>query len=139
MKSKKIDSGFVIRLETGEEIVTSLRQFCNDNNIGLARISGIGAVDKLEIGLFQSNTKKYVSKFIEKDLEVLSLQGNATLMNSESYIHLHIVTSDIDNVCIGGHLNFAQVSATVEIFLEVFQQKIERVTDVESGLNLLQF
>ncbi|MCD4819966.1 MAG: DNA-binding protein [Candidatus Cloacimonetes bacterium] len=138
MKSKKIDNGYIIRLETGEEIITSMKKFCNENRIASAKISGIGAVSKIEIGLFQSNTRKYISNIIEKDLELLSLQGNATVVDDESYIHLHIITSDINNTCFGGHLNYAFVSVTAEIFLEVFEQKIKRFKDIELGINLLK-
>ena len=42
-------SKIVLRLDKGEEVVGSLRDFCEKNNIKLACVSGIGAVNQVDV------------------------------------------------------------------------------------------
>lgn len=76
MEYRKFGKQYVIRLEKGEEIVSSIKDLCEKENIKLGSLSGIGAVNKVTAGLFKTGEKKYVSRTYEEDMEIVSLGGN---------------------------------------------------------------
>ena len=87
MEYRKFGKQYVIRLEKGEEIVSSIKDLCVKENIKLGSLSGIGAVNKVTAGLFKTGEKKYVSRTYEEDMEIVSLGGNVSRMNGETYLH----------------------------------------------------
>lgn len=139
MESKKFNNKYIVRLDKGEEIVEALKKFCKDNNIRLGSITGIGATNKVTIGLFETKTKKYISKELKGDYEIASLIGNITTMNEETYLHLHINIGDKNQNPFSGHLNSAIVSATFEAVIDAIDDLIDRKFNEEIGLNLLKF
>ena len=137
MKFKKIGSKWIVRIDKGEEIVETLKQFCKDNKIKLGTISGIGATDRVTIGLFNTKNKQYHSQELIGDYEITNLSGNVSTMNDEIYLHLHISLADSKYNAYGGHLNSAVISGTGEIVIEEIEDIIEREFNEEVGLNLL--
>lgn len=137
MKYKRFDNTIVLRLEIGEEIVASIVEVAKKENIKLATVSGIGAVDNLTIGVFKPNDKKYYSNHFEGDFEVLSLNGNLSTMNNEVYQHLHIAVGNVQGQAFGGHLNEAVVSVTAEIFINIIDGEVDRFLDEDININLM--
>ena len=137
MKFKKIGSKWIVRIDKGEEIVETLKQFCKENKIKLGTISGIGATDRVTIGLFNTKNKQYHSQELIGDYEITNLSGNISTMNDEIYLHLHISLADSKYNAYGGHLNSAIISGTGEIVIEEIEGEIERGLNEEVGLNLL--
>ena len=138
LENNKSCEAYLVRLNRGEELVSTLKQFCATNNIKLGQISGVGATDKFEIGLFNPTTKKYQAKVFEFPTEITSLTGNISTMNGETYLHLHGCFSDESFQTLGGHLNSAVISATAEIIILKFNDQIDRYFDENIGLNLWQ-
>lgn len=139
MEFKKFDSKYVIRLEKGEEIVESIKKLCEKEDIKLGTISGIGAINRAVIGLFETNTKEYHSKELTGDMEITSLVGNISQMDGEVYLHIHINLANEENKVFGGHLTSAIISATGEIVIDVIEGVVDRKFDEEVGLNLFKF
>ena len=137
MKFKKIGSKWIVRIDKGEEIVETLKQFCKENKIKLGTISGIGATNRVTIGLFEIKSKQYHSQELIGDYEITNLSGNISTMNDEIYLHLHISLADSKYNAYGGHLNSAVISGTGEIVIEEIEDIIEREFNEEAGLNLL--
>ena len=125
-------------MEKGEEIVATLKNFCQEHEITLGTVSGIGATDKAIIGLFKTDRKEYISQEFMGDYEITSLTGNISRKNGEVYPHLHVSLADVNNIGFGGHLTSAVVSATFEAVLEKIDGQIDRQFDKEIGLNLLK-
>lgn len=138
METKKFGSKILVRCDRAEEIVESIKQVCNDNQIKLASVTGIGAVNKAVIGLFEPNTKEYHSTQINKDMEITALTGNVTRMNGEVYLHTHITLTDASYHAFGGHLTSAWVSCTAEIIIDIIDGEVDRAFSNEIGLNLLK-
>ncbi len=138
MKVKNIGTKYVIRLDKGEDVIESLKDICKNNNIKLASISGIGAANKVTLGLFNTTEKKYYSKDLEGTFEITSLIGNVSTMNDEVYLHIHCNVSDADLTVYGGHLNYCRISATCEIILDTIDSTVDRYFDEEIGLNLFK-
>lgn len=139
MEYKKFGNTYVVRMDKGEEIVSTLKEFCQQQNIILGSIKGIGAVDKATIGLFKTDEKKYYSVELNGSYEITSLLGNISTMNGEVYLHLHINLSDEHYKTYGGHLNSAIISATGEIIIEAIDGMVDRKFNDDEGLNLLKF
>lgn len=139
MEYRRFDSRILVRLDPGDEVVESLKDVCRTEKVALGRVSGIGAVNKATVGLFNPVTKEYFSTNLEKDYEVTALTGNVSQMKGETYLHLHVTLADIDHNAFGGHLNAARVSATAEVWIDVVDGAVDRELSDTVGLNLLKF
>lgn len=139
MEYRRFGNTFVIRIDKGEEIVKSLTTICEKEQIGLGWVKGIGAVNDVTIGLFETATKTYISKHLKGDYEITGLLGNISRMDRKPYLHLHINISGTDYNVLGGHLNSATVSATCEIILHTIEGKVGRQLDENIGINLYNF
>jgi len=137
MKYKKFGNKWVVRIDKGEEVIQILKKICEDNKIKLGSLSGIGATDRVTVGLFNTKSKQYQSKELIGDYEITNLSGNISTMNKEVYLHLHITLADENQQAFGGHLSSAIISGTGEIIVEEIEGEIERVFNEEVGLNLL--
>ena len=139
MTHKQFGSKYIVRLDKGEEVVESLKKFCADNKICLGTVTGLGAADKITLGLFNTKTKKYFPKEFLGDYELASVLGNISQMNGEVYLHLHAIISDEACRAYGGHLNSAVISGTFEGVIETIDGEVGRKFNDEVGLNLYDF
>jgi len=136
MTHKQFGNKYIFRLEKGEELVAAVKNFCKENGIKLGTISGIGAANKITLGLFKTQTKEYSPKEFAGDYELTSVLGNISQMNGEVYLHLHATIADINCQVSGGHLSSALISATFEGVIEKIDGEIGRKFNEEIGLNL---
>lgn len=139
MEYKKFETAYVVRLDPGDEICGSLLAIAKQENITLASISGIGAVNKIDIGVFDTTNKTYHSNQFEGTFEIVSLLGTLTQMNGEPYLHAHMSVGDMQGNMLGGHLTSAVVSATAEIALHLIPGTVDREFNRRIGLNLFKF
>lgn len=137
MKYKKIETGYVIRLATDENIIETLTQFCVTEKIYSGVFSGIGAVKNVELGFYHLDRKEYEFKTFNTTFEIVSLTGNISNVDNNPFIHIHTVLSDSEYHTYGGHLKEGIVGATCEIFFSVINSPISRVFDEVTGLKLL--
>jgi predicted DNA-binding protein with PD1-like motif len=135
---QKTGTTFILRLDRGEELVSTLKAFCNDQQITLGTVQGIGAVNNAVIGLFLTKTREYHTTMLSGDHEITSLLGNITTMGGEPYLHLHATLTDATFLAYGGHLTSAMVSGTCEIFITVLDGNVARRFDADVGLNVLE-
>ena len=139
MDYKRFDNAIVLRVDRGEEILEQLKAVCLKENVKLASVSGIGAINDLTSGVWDVERKEYFSNHFTGVYEVANLVGTITTMNGEYYAHIHISAGDAQGHMVGGHLNRAVVSATSEIVLHLIDGTVEREFDPGVGLNLLKF
>ena len=114
-----------------------VKTICKKLDIKLGSIVGIGATDKVTIGLLNTKTKKYQSKEFTGDHEIASLVGNITMMNGEVYLHLHVTMCNVEHKALGGHLTSAVISATFEGIIDIIDGQVTREYNDDVGLNLL--
>ncbi len=138
MNYKRYGDKVFVRIDKGEELVENLKAVCKQLNITLGSIVGIGATDKVTVGLMNTKTKKYQSKEFTGDHEITTLLGNVTTMNGEVYLHLHITLGNVEHKTIGGHLTSAVISATFEGIIEIIDGQVTREYHDDVGLNLLK-
>lgn len=140
MEYKRQRNTIIVRVDKGEDIIKELLSLSEKENILFASISGLGAVNDIELGIFDTSAKKYHSKRLIGDFEITSLVGSLSRKEHKPYIHVHMSVGNVlTNEFVGGHLNKAIVGATAEIVLNVVDVVVEREFVEEIGLNLFKF
>ena len=141
MEFRNIGEDYVVRLDRGEEVMECLTNLCEKEGIALASISGIGASDCMEVGLYNVSEKKYYPKEFTGEMEVTSLVGSVTEKDGKPYLHIHANACDEELRVIGGHLKKCRISGTGEIFLHTLPGKVGRQEDLkgQTGLNVFSF
>jgi len=131
-------SFYLVRLERGEELVATLTEFARRRRVGCGIVTGIGAADSVELGLFDPKKRNYVRRRYEGDWEIVSVLGNVALLGNDPVCHLHAIIADRDQQCRGGHLYSAAISVTGELTVQAGTRRIRRAPDPATGLNLLE-
>ncbi|MBN1622919.1 MAG: DNA-binding protein [Clostridia bacterium] len=139
MKSKKYNDAFYLRIDRGEEIIGSISKFCTDNKIRAGLISGLGSVSEAELGLFDVDEKKFIKKEFKGIHEIASMNGNISVMDDETYLHIHAVLSDRECRAYGGHFAKGVVGATFEVIIMPVKGNPGRKFEETVGLNMLDF
>ncbi len=139
MDYRRFGDTIVARFDRGEEIQEQLRAVCLREQVKLAEISALGAVNDFTVGVFNTETKQYKANRFEGAFEIVSLTGTVSTMDGEYYAHLHMSAGDAEGKVFGGHLNRAVISATCELVLRVIDGRVDRAADPEVGLNLFRF
>ncbi len=139
MEYRKFDNTIIARIDKGEEILEKVKEIALKENIKLASISALGAVNDFTVGVFKTDEKKYYSNSFQGYFEITSLTGTINTMNDEFYCHIHMSAGNEKGEVFGGHLNKAIVSATCEMVITIIDGAIDRYFDEEIGLNLFKF
>jgi predicted DNA-binding protein with PD1-like motif len=152
----------VLRLKTGEELITTLQDFARRSNVRGAWFWAIGATDDLTLAFYDLATKKYFAKRFRQRFEILNVTGNIAktdiltfsrmsecrlrgfgkskrridLQGEEIAVHAHGVFGKPDFSVIGGHVVSCRISATCEVYIQK-TAPIKRIADPKTGLNLL--
>ena len=129
---------YVLRLESGDDILKSLRQFATTKRLGASLLEGIGSLSKVKLGHYDFRTKQYRYETFEDDLEILNLSGNIASMDREPLPHVHVTLGRRDFSVIGGHLDEGSSANMVEIGLWKLPGKLVKAKNAEIGLNVLQ-
>ena len=140
MEYRKFSQGYVLRLDPGEEIVASLTRLVEQEQVQLGSVTAIGAANDVTIGIFSTQEKQYHARRYQGDYEISALVGNVTRKEGEPYLHLHItIGNPVTGEVHAGHLTSATISATLELFLQVWDGQVGRKFSDQVGLNLFRF
>ena len=142
MRSKLIadePKTFALILDTGDEILSSLKTFAREERLSSSSFKAIGALNKVELGWFDWDRKKYETAVrLEEQVELLSLIGDIALKDNEPQVHAHLVIGHKDGTAHGGHLLSATVRPTCEIVLTESPKYLQKEIDPESGIALIR-
>ena len=134
MQYEKVEKDYFINIAKDEKVIETLTRFCKERGIRNAKLSGIGAVKKTEIGAYDLPEQEYIKKEYPEILELLSFEGNVSLKDGEPFIHAHVVLSDHHMKTLGGHLFETTVGVAGEFFLREFDGNAHRELDPNIGL-----
>ena len=128
--------GYQLRLETGEEIHSTLTDFMTSKGIKGGSVTGIGALSSYSLGYYKVSEKEYLRKDYDESAELLSCVGNLAYKGGIPIAHLHVVISKMNMETRGGHLFEGVISATGEF--SIFDSKIKVIRlDCADALPLL--
>jgi len=139
MQYQKTEYGFVVRLDRGEEVMTTLTRFAEESGLGSGSIVGIGAISDVELGYFDFESREYSHDTFEDEYELINLTGNISVVDNMPFVHAHVTIGDKDYGVKAGHLFSAVIAVTGEFFVTGSEMRITRVLNQEIGLKLLSF
>jgi len=136
VKKNEVSEVLVVKLEKGEDLLEALSSIVKKENIKAGFFTGIGALNKVKMGIFVEGKYKEIN--MEGELEIVSLLGNVSLKEGKPFVHAHIIVSRRDGAAFGGHLLPGSIiSVTCEIFLVKLKEPLERSFDEKLKLYLL--
>jgi len=136
-KYVKTHYGYVMVLSQGDHFFSELEKLAKAENIPFAYFSGFGFVN-VKFGFFQARKKKYKMKSFS-NVELASMNGSVAWQDGKVSIHAHGVTGNSCFRSRAGHLLDMEVSTgSLEVFITVTDQKIERIKDPKLGANVLK-
>ena len=140
MKYRRVEDGFLVRLDKGEEVINTLTEFVSEKNIHSGLISGIGAIEDATLGVFNHGLKQYITRMHRGLLEVSNLRGNVTVREDTGrpFIHCHVTLASESQEAIAGHLFQAGVAVTLEVYIKVFEEPLNRRQDPDMGYSTWQ-
>ena len=139
MEYRRFNDTLIVRIDKNEEITEQIRIVAEKEQIRLASVQALGAVDDFTVGVFNTEEKQYYANRFQGPFEIVSLTGTISTMDGAFYQHLHMSAGDGKGVVYGGHLNQAVVSATCEMVIRVIDGEVDREMSEEIGLNLFKF
>ncbi len=137
MKVKKFGSFCVIRLQKGEEILSSLRSAFSREKLKGAFFFGLGVGENLVLGYFDADKQTYIKKLFAGEYEFTSFTGNIARHEKDTIVHCHVTITDSEFRAFGGHLFQGTVPATCEIIMLPLRRTLRRKLDTSTGLKLL--
>ncbi len=135
--SEAQEKTWAVVFESGEEVMSRLQRFCEEQNLSAARFSAIGAFSTATLGYFDWNSKEYEEIPVNEQVEVLSLLGDVAIYEGTPKLHAHVVLGKRDGSACGGHLLEAYVRPTLEVLIIESPAHLRRCLDPESGLPLI--
>ena len=127
MRFQRTRYGYVVRIDGGEEIVATLRDFARTQGVRSGQISGIGSVGETDLGFFVRSTKQYVTRTFTGEHEIGALTGNFSELDGEPFPHCHAVIAGEDMVAHTGHLFRGVVTVTCEVQVITDPEVLRRV------------
>ncbi|WP_214475562.1 PPC domain-containing DNA-binding protein [Mesorhizobium sp. dw_380] len=129
---------FVVVLDLGEEAFSRLTAFADEQKIGSASLTAIGAFERATVGWFDLHAKTYRKIPIDEQCEVLSTIGDIALGDDgKPSLHVHAVLGLSDGTTRGGHLLEGVVRPTLEIILTETSGHLRRRKRPELGVALI--
>jgi predicted DNA-binding protein with PD1-like motif len=137
MKVKSLKGSCLIRLEIGEEVISSLSAFVRKKKIKSGWLQGIGAVNEVTLGVYDIKRRSYNRRAFHEDYELVNMTGDISWLGKDPVLHVHAVIADQRLKTFGGHLFGAKCCVTVEVILLPSKVRVNRQPDERTGLNLL--
>lgn len=137
MEYKRSGNDVIARFDKGDKIMASLNDIAEKESIKTGFVSGIGAVNQAELSFFLIDSKEYQTVNFEEPFEVLSMNGTLSYVDNNPHQHVHMVLGKEDYSTIGGHLQEATVSITLEVHIKILDTEVTRETSSEFGIQTL--
>lgn len=143
MDYRRTGNTVYIRMDKGEEIVTTLKRICKKEQIISATFFGIGCCSKATIFSRFPDTMEDKPHSREDCLEMEHIAGSISVEDDGSITHhIHAVFTYIDmnrnQHVFAGHLISAEILYTAEITLLVAEEPIQRMTDPITGIRVIK-
>jgi predicted DNA-binding protein with PD1-like motif len=114
--ARKVDHIYIVSVSNHSNIVETLTNFVQDQNIQAGEVTGIGAVSEATLRFFNPSTKNYVDKAFKEQMEVTNISGNVSEIEGKLTLHLHITLGREDYTALAGHLLEAKVQERQNLF-----------------------
>lgn len=134
----KTPAGYLMVLRQGDDVLAQIENMAKTENIPSASFTGIGFASDVTFGFFDFNAKKFNPKTFTK-VEMGSLTGSIAWNEKGPSLHIHGVATDDKFNAYGGHILSLHVgTGSMEIYVTVNDQKLERTIEQPLNANVLQ-
>jgi len=129
---------FLARLPKGADLLEAITDEFRSRSIRNGSFTLIGAATKVVIGFYEPVKRQYHFKeFDDGAYEIVSCIGNISEKDGEMFAHAHILISDENLLCFGGHLGQGTIIFASELHgIEVPGHIMKRQYDDATGLML---
>lgn len=136
VKGRLTGNVLVARVRDGEDLLSAVSSLALNSGFKAATIELIGAVHRAVLLYYNHHLKRYEEILIEEPMEIASGLGNVSLREGQPFCHIHLVLSDRQGRCVGGHLAQGTRVFLAEVVLKEMETDIplERSHDQDSGL-----
>jgi len=128
---------YAVIFSKGDDAMSGLTDFANQNHIEDAHFTGIGAVNGATLAWLDPAAKIYHRIPVTQQAEVLSLVGDMSIFNGKPIVHMHAVLGKPDGATIGGHVFELDVNPTLEVIVTVNTVPLKRKPDDASGMKVI--
>ena len=139
MEYQKFADTYFVRIDRGEEVLATLSSLCSKENIRLATVEGLGAIDHAVVCVYDVPTRTFFKKEFSEPMEISNLCGTVTQKDGACYLHLHATLCDRNLAAHGGHVNLLRVAATCEVVVRTLPGEVGREFNDDVGLNVFRF
>lgn len=137
MREGPLDMAYLIRVPEGADLHSHVKRLLSELKVQGALLFGIGGLSRAKLGYFDFSSRSYVEKELDEQLELVSLLGNAALLDGEPHVHLHATLAGRDYRALAGHLLEARVHPFVELGILTTSHRAIRSFSEQKGLFLL--
>ncbi len=124
----------VRRLVPGADLLEELNKLVKVEGVELGALSGIGALRKAAVGIFDLEKREYIVNEFDEEMEICALTGNVSLKEGEPFVHAHLSLSDRQGRAFGGHLMPGCEIFVAEVILwELEGARLERCPQEDCG------
>ena len=130
--------GYLMVLREGDDVLANIENLATEKQIPSANFTGIGFASDATFGFYDFNAKKFNPKTFNK-VEMGSLTGSIAWKEEKPSIHVHGVATDDKFDAYGGHILALKVgTGSMEIYITIHNEKLERKLEQPLGANVLQ-
>lgn len=134
----KTPTGYLMVLRQGDDVIANIENLAKSEKIPSASFTGIGFASDVTFGFYDFKAKKFDPKTFNK-VEMGSLTGSIAWNDQGPSIHVHGVATDDKFNAYGGHILSLRVgTGSMEIYINVNNQKLERKVEQPLNANVLQ-
>jgi uncharacterized protein len=132
-----MEESFLARLPKGADLLSAITEEFRKRSIRRGRFVAIGAVERAVLAFYDQAAKQYGSREFNEQLEIVSCVGNVSLRDDDLFAHAHVVLSNAEYGCIGGHLVAGAPIFAAELYgCPVPGNELVRTLDDPTGLYL---
>ncbi len=139
----RTESGFLMVLKQGDDVLESLRQLAKRERIHGASFTGMGYARTATFGVYDFKTESYLPRTFDS-VSVASLTGTLAWQQDEPSIHAHaVVVNGEEFQASGGHLLDLMVGAgsmeiTIVVHDKTLEKDLQRRKDADLGVDVLE-
>jgi predicted DNA-binding protein with PD1-like motif len=121
---------YMMRLDPGDELIASLRQFASEEEVTSGYVTGLGSTSQATLSWLDPEAGEYVKRKFEEPMEVATMSGSISVSaeDGRAFVHLHAVLSPRELLTYSGHVHEARTGTVMEVFIFTFAERIERAT-----------
>ncbi len=131
-------TNWMLRLETGEDLLATLARFAEEHGIRAAAIAlGIGQLRTAALGYW--NGQEYERRELLEPTELVSLNGSIAEAEGRPSVHVHATLGGRDHAAVAGHVLGGTIGLLAEVLVVEFpSQAFARPMDESLGLRTLR-